>query len=344
MAKSFINLAPQEQREILEGLSQKIGRSALHLEKDVWLCWTLQHLFSMPNQLPMAFKGGTSLSKIFGAIYRFSEDLDITIGYQAFGYEDPFASTLSKTKLKTLSEKLKSSVTNHLKEIILPHFEAITNTQFKKNTLRVELANDGETIFIYYPSVLQQKSQYVENTIRLEFSGRNVVIPNNSYKITPDIVDYVNDLEFPIAEVTVLSPQKTFWEKITLIHYECNRTSFKEDANRISRHWYDIIMLAEQDIGKQALDDINQLKEVIKIKKVFYDASYAKYDDCLNGKLRLIPTDQHLNLLEKDFDKMLEEKMFYSVQPNFINIIHKIRQLQNEINSKILKAQPIESL
>lgn len=218
----------------------------------------------------------------------------------------------------------------------MPYFDNIAKSQFN-NAINTELADDGETIFIHYPSILNQKSPYIANTIRLEFGGRNTTIPNNSYKIAPDITEYVKELEFPVADVIVLSPQKTFWEKITLIHYECNRASLKEDANRISRHWYDITMLAEHDIGKQAISDVNQLKEVIKVKKAFYDSSYAKYDDCLIGKIRLIPSDEQLNLLENDFNKMLEEKMFYSGQLNFTSVIQKIRQIENEINSITLK-------
>ena len=332
MAKSFTHLHKKEQIEIFEALSRRIGRSALHLEKDVWLCWALQNLFSLPNHLPMAFKGGTSLSKVFGAINRFSEDVDITLDYQAFNRHDPFDIKISKTKLKNISEQIKVNVTAYLREIVLPYFKNITASQFD-NSIQAELDADGETIFICYPSILDQKSPYIENTLRLEFGGRNTTIPNNTYKIKPDIAEHVKELDFPSAEVTVLSPQKTFWEKITLIHYECNRTYLKDDANRISRHWYDIAMLIEHSIGKQAINEIDQLKEVIKIKKAFYGSSYAKYDDCLNGRLRLIPKDEQLKHLEKDFNKMLEEKMFYNSQPNFTNIIQKIRRLENEINS-----------
>lgn len=331
MSNLFINLHKKEQAEIFDALSRKIGRSALQLEKDVWVCWALQNLFSMPNRLSMAFKGGTSLSKVYQAIHRFSEDIDITINYQAFSNDDPFNGAMSKTKLKNTSEIIKAKVTNHLKEIVLPYFENIAKFQFNNN-IKTELANDGETILIHYPSSLEYTSQYIENTIRLEFGGRNTTIPNNSYKITPDIAEHLNALRFPVAEVIVLSPQKTFWEKITLIHYECNRSTMRPDANRISRHWYDIIMLAEHEIGKQAITDINQLKEVVKVKKAFYDSSYAKYDNCLNGKLQLIPNDQYLTLLKKDFDKMLEEKMFYYGPPHFDSIIQKVGQLEKEIN------------
>ena len=130
----------------------------------------------------------------------------------------------------------------------------------------------------------------------------------------------------------MLSPQKTFWEKVTLIHYECNRPTIKNDADRISRHWYDIAMLAKNDIGAKALSDRYLLNEVIKIKKTFYDASYAKYDDCLVKKFRLIPDNNYLKLLQNDFNIMVKEKMFYGEQPNFDNIIDEVKKLEIMIN------------
>ncbi len=144
------------------------------------------------------------------------------------------------------------------------------------NRLPVEMDNDGETLHLRYPSVIEQKSGYLIDSIRLEFGGRNLTIPSEPITITADISEYVKDLSFPVAQATVLSPQKTYWEKLTLIHYECNRSTLKDDADRISRHWYDVAMLANHDIGKQAQMNRMLLNEVIKIKKTFYDSGFAQ--------------------------------------------------------------------
>lgn len=338
MPETYLTLSQKEQAQILRALStnKDIQREAILLEKDIWICWALEFLFNMPNRLPMAFKGGTSLSKAYRVIDRFSEDVDITIDYQAFNCENPFVEGISKNKLKNISLQLKSMVTQHIKNTILPYFEKTISAQFKQNAPSIELDDDGETLHLYYPSVIEQKSGYVTDSIRLEFGGRNLTIPNNTQTITTDISEYINNLLFPTAQATVLSPQKTYWEKITLMHYECNRPTLKDDANRISRHWYDIAMLANHDIGKQAILNRELLKEVIKIKKTFYDSGFAKYDDCLNGNLRLIPNESHLALLKDDFKKMLSNKMFYGKKPDFVTIINKISKLEKQINNESL--------
>lgn len=335
MAEYYLTLPQKDQAQILRALStnESIKREAILLEKDIWVCWALEHLFKMPNRLPMAFKGGTSLSKAFQVIERFSEDVDITIDYQAFNCGDPFADGVSKTKLKNISLQIKAMVTQHLKDILVPYYESIIAEQFNENAPTVELDNDGETVHLRYPSVIEQKNGYIIDSIRLEFGGRNLTVPNDNYTIISDISAYINNLSFPVAQATVLSPQKTYWEKLTLIHYECNRPMLKNDANRISRHWYDIVMLANHDIGKQAIINYELLKEVVKIKKTFYDSSYANYDACLTGNFRLIPHDDYLKLLKQDFNHMLFNKMFYGDQPNFDNIMERVTELERKINN-----------
>lgn len=277
MSEAYLSLPKKEQALILGKLSKNkdIKRDALLLEKDIWICWALEFLFKMPNRLAMAFKGGTSLSKAFRVIDRFSEDVDITIDYQAFNCGDPFTDGISKTKIKNISLQLRLMVTQHIKDVIAPYYEKIISEQFKENAPTVEVDDDGETLYLHYPSVIEQKSGYVTDNIRLEFGGRNLTISNESQTIVTDIFEYLKNLSFPTAQATVLSPQKTYWEKITLLHYECNRPTLKDDADRISRHWYDIAMLANHAIGKQALTNRELLNEVIKIKKTFYDSGFA---------------------------------------------------------------------
>ena len=122
MPESFIHLPEGDRKEILQTAATQLGQQAAVLEKDVWVCWTLQALFSMPKAQPMAFKGGTSLSKIFNAIHRFSEDVDITLDYQSFGdHFDPFQPGVSKTALKKFSQRLKDHVSHYTRNVVLPY-------------------------------------------------------------------------------------------------------------------------------------------------------------------------------------------------------------------------------
>lgn len=287
----------EEQAEVISYFSQKLAMEPHVIEKDLWVCWALQQLFSMPNQLSMAFKGGTSLSKVFNAIFRFSEDIDITIDYTNFKNElkNPFAANVSKTAQKKLSENLKLQLADHIHHTIKPHFQNAAKIQFD-DKITVNVDPSGEKFWIKYPSVFSI-NPYLKEGVLLEFGARNVTTPNEIHRVESLIatLNSTHQFSLPSVSVPVLSPQRTFWEKATLIHVECkkhNNTTTKIKANthaeRLSRHWYDVVMLHRNSIGQDAIRNIALLKEVVRHKKVFfqghiiiitiaYTASFAWY-------------------------------------------------------------------
>jgi len=153
------------------------------------------------------------------------------------------------------------------------------------------------------------------------------------HEISPDMVPLLKELEFPKARVQVLSPVRTFWEKATLIHVECNREEFRTGAERLSRHWYDLAMLARHPVGKSALAQRALLDDVVKHKKVFFSAAHARYDKCLTGGLRLVPGEDFVRNLRADFEAMVSAGMFYGEEPpTFGEIIKRLRELERAIN------------
>lgn len=329
MSEAFLHLPRDEQANIFEACTSKLGRRPEHLEKDVWICWALQSLFAMPQSLPMAFKGGTSLSKIFDAIRRFSEDVDVTIDYRALDATvDPFAPDLSKTTQKKFSENLKARVKQHTHDVVLPYFAKLLDP-FATRREPIELSEDGESMRIYYPSVYGNG----ENVL-LEFGGRNVVDPSEQHFIRPYIAQEIKELDFPTASVRVLSPVRTFWEKATLIHVECHRPEPRVDASRLSRHWSDLAVLADHEIGKRSLSDRSLLAEVVKHKKVFFHTATANYDACLGGGLRLVPDAALLSALGTDFGQMVRAGMFDIEPPAFDKIVSRLQVLEREINGR----------
>jgi hypothetical protein len=167
MPESFLHLKAQEQSQIYRAL-----------EKDVWVCWVLQALFTMPGRLPIAFKGGTSLSKVFGAIARFSEDVDITLDYRGLdGSFDPFAEGVSRNRLKKFSEDLKSFVRDHAHGVVAPHFQKTLAAEFDAGAFQLEVSDDSEQLRVHYPTVLEAPGDYVGNSVLIEFGGRNITAP-----------------------------------------------------------------------------------------------------------------------------------------------------------------------
>ncbi len=333
MPESFLHLESEEQSQIYRALAPQLARSPVVLEKDVWVCWVLQTFFTMPDRLPMAFKGGTSLSKVFGAIARFSEDVDITLDYRGLdGSFDPFAEGVSRNQLKRFSENLKSFVRDHAHGVVAPHFQRMLAAEFDADAFQLEVSDDGEQLRVRYPTVLEAPGDYVGNGVLIEFGGRNITAPNEEHEVRPDIAEHVADLEFPRSTVSVLSPARTFWEKATLMHVECQRDEFRTGAERLSRHWYDLAMLADLTHGQAAVADRALLADVVKHKKVFYNASYANYDACLVGQIRLIPEDAALAALRNDFQRMIGAGMFIGEPPTFDVIVDRLRALETTIN------------
>lgn len=281
----------------------------------------------------MAFKGGTSLSKVFGAIARFSEDVDITLDYRGLdGSFDPFAEGVSRNRLKKFSEDLKSFVRDHAHCVVAPHFQKMLAAEFDADSFRLEVSDDGEQLRVHYPTVLEAPGDYVGNSVLIEFGGRNITKPNEEHEVQPDIAEHVAELEFPRSTVSVLSPARTFWEKATLMHVECQRNEFRTGAERLSRHWYDLAMLADQAHGQAAVADRALLADVVKHKKVFYNASYANYDACLTGQIKLLPEDAALAALRDDFHRMIGAGIFIGEPPTFDVIVDRLRELETTIN------------
>ena len=277
MPEPFLHLTAEEQSQIYRAPAPRLARSPVVLEKDVWVCWALQTLFALPDRPPMAFKGGASLSKVFGAIARFSEDLDITLDYRGLGSSfDPFSDGVSRSRLRKFSEELKSFVRGHVRGVVEPHFRRTAAAEFDADALRLAVGDDGERLRLSYPTVLGSPGDYLGNSVLIEFGGRNITEPNEAHEVRPDIAEHLPELDFPCPTVNVLSPARTFWGKATLIRVECRRDEFRVGAERPSRHWYDLAMLADHPHGQSALADRALLADVVKHKKVFHDRRHRR--------------------------------------------------------------------
>ena len=333
MGNPFLLMNTQEKRKILVQAAVESGQFAEILEKDIMLCWVLQTLFSIPDHHPMAFKGGTSLSKVYGIIDRFSEDVDITLDCRAHEDDfDPFAEGVSRTKIKKYSAHLKEFVESYINDAVVPVFEEKCKTLDDDGEYRIQVQDGGERVLINYPSVIHPRSYYISREIILEFGGRNEIIPNEQHTIEPEIVSFTKEVDYPVATVNVLAPSRTFWEKATLIHVACNRGRLTTYPNRLSRHWYDLVRLTEHDLTKEAINDRSLLEAVVRHKKLFFNASYCHYDECLVGRLRLVPDEASLESLQSDYEAMRESRMLNDDAPNFNAIIEQIKAIEVRVN------------
>jgi len=331
-AGRYFDLPLTDQAELLHGLAPILGRRAEILEKDIWLCQALGTLFTLPCRKPMAFKGGTSLSKVYQAIERFSEDIDVTIDYRSLLADAPDLAALSNTQRKKLSDTLKAALIDHVTKELAPALRGALAETLPGHEIGIEVSEDAEKLWLFYPSAVENTDAYLRPSLLIEFGGRNATLPQDTLTITADVAAHVPALRFPAARVAVLSPMRTFWEKATLIHVECQRLDLRAGAERLSRHWYDLARLADHDIGNKAIRDAELLKDVLRIKETFFRSGHSHYDLCLSGELKLIPQAPMLAALRQDYQAMLNAQMFYGDILPFERIVERLTALEKQIN------------
>ncbi|QZA18765.1 nucleotidyl transferase AbiEii/AbiGii toxin family protein [Mycobacterium malmoense] len=327
---TFLTLPPQDQRDAYLIASEELNRSATVLEKDVWVCWTLGALFRCPGMPAMAFKGGTSLSKIFNAISRFSEDIDVTMDHNGLAPGlDPYEPKSGKQRGHD-DETLRRLMCERSIDVLVPHLRGLmAEVGLSEDMLLTE--KDGEVLTVHYPHLVEDRNPYYRESVKIEFGGRNMIEPNETHTVVPYMAATFSNFAFPVCEVSVLSPMRTFWEKVTLAHAESNRPEFR-NAERTSRHWHDLAVLAEHEIGRAALLDVELLRDVVRVKERFFRSSTTQYDRCLSGEAKLLPGEAGLSLLRADYQKMLDAEMLDDPLP-FDELVERVRALQDAINT-----------
>lgn len=314
------------------------------VEKDFWVCWTLKRLFGIQgdNSPGLVFKGGTSLSKAYGAIRRFSEDIDLSFDRTDLGYDgdrDPEAAS-SRKKADKLIGDLVADVEKHIATVVLPRLTTAIARELGAAgeaawTLTIESGNAQNLMFEYPRSLSDQDYTgfaYMSRRVKLEFGARGDPWPIEKR----EIMSYASE-EFPdffeaaSCSVDVLSLRRTFWEKATALHAEHHRDLESPTPQYFSRHYYDLAMLADTDEGKKAMKDADLLKQVANHKSVFFRSAWASYETARAGTLRLSPHPDRISDLRADYRKMAP-MMFDDPPPTFDDVLKRISVLEKTIN------------
>lgn len=240
------------------------------IEKDFWVCWTLEKLFQDKTiSSIILFKGGTSLSKVFNVIERFSEDIDLIIDWRLFTNDNPKANR-SRTQQEKFNEKINKNTAQYLSKSFLPQIRNIISPVAAADIDN----NDPHIINISYPSLFSDR--YITPLIRLKAGPLASWVPNDEYSIQSYAAEYFPDLfNSPSCNVKAIKAERTFWEKATILHQEARRPVSKALPPRYSRHYYDMYRMAKSKIRESALTDTQLLKDVVKFKEKFYPCAWA---------------------------------------------------------------------
>lgn len=342
-----VALLPARDRAALFGESgASRGVADTIIEKDFWVCWTLRRLFQRPAGTPtLVFKGGTSLSKAFNAIRRFSEDIDLSFDRADLGYtgdRDPETEGLSRKKAGQLIDELVRDVEMHIAGTFLPALHASIARQLGPPTagewsLEIDAA-DAQTVNFHYPTALAAAGYasmgYITPRVKLELGARGDPWPTEERVIRPYAAeDHPDFFEQPDSTVVVLSARRTFWEKATALHAEAHRPAGSPTPQYFSRHYYDLAMLLDIEEGKAAATDLELLAQVAKHKATFFRSGWASYDTARPGTLRLLPDEARLKDLRGDY-KAMSPMMFDDRPPSFDDLLAKLAVLQGTINKE----------
>jgi hypothetical protein len=315
------------------------------IEKDFWVCWTLKRLFGGQgiNTAALVFKGGTSLSKAFGVIRRFSEDIDLTFDRSDLGFSgsrDPIRDGISRKKADQLIEDLMREVEAHIAARSLPALRNAIAEQLGEPTdgnwsLEIDGA-DVHTVNFHYPTALPETEYagmaYISPRVRLEFGARGDPWPTEVRVIRPYAAeDYPGFFNEPGVAVTVLALAPTFWEKATALHAEAHRPAGSATPLNFSRHYYDLAMILETAEGQAAARDFDLLATVANHKATFFRSAWASYDTARPGTLRLLPSDARVEDLRADY-RAMRPMMFDDRPPAFNDILEKLERLQEAVN------------
>lgn len=335
MAEPFLLLSEKDRRDALEVAAAASGRPVHLLEKDIWVVWALQILFASAHAPHLVFKGGTSLSKAYGVIRRFSEDIDLTYDIRAIAPdlvgEAPEALPPNPSQEKKWTKEIRARLAQWTQKQALVAVEAALAEAKLPGKARAE----GDTVYIDYEP-LAVGTGYVQPAVRLEFGARSTGEPWENRAVVCDAAAHLSELVFPTATPRVMRVTRTFWEKATAIHVFCLQGRFR-GAERFARHWHDVARLGGAGHVAAAIADREVAEAVARHKAVFFtekdtEGAAIDYQAAVAGHLRLVPDGDALALLAEDYRRMVEDGLLLDDAEPFEALIERCRQIEAQAN------------
>jgi hypothetical protein len=342
----IIAASDADRGDLFAATARRLGTTDQNVEKDFWVCWTLDALF---NRLPpggprLLFKGGTSLSKAFGLIDRFSEDIDITV------FRDDLGEPVSLEDLEGLSGKrrrarldaIRDACRHYIRDNLRTQLEAVVAESLEGAGVRGDAVTivwdhddpDGQTLLVRYPSVAGDVAPYVHPSVRIESGAKSALDPHVAAEVEPYVAVEMETRALRVSNVTTIEPRRTFWDKVVILHglrrwFE-NKGELRQEGQRISRHYYDVHCLLATDVGAAAVEDVHLGAECVRHARMFFDRVPFDLATAVPGTFAVAPVTGMLTRLERDYDSMAG--MILEPIPAFDAIIASLDGLQRRLN------------
>jgi len=330
----------RDRRELFQETARQKGLAPLIIEKDFWVCWTLKRLFALDDLGGhLIFKGGTSLSKIYRVIERFSEDIDLSIRRDYLGFAgdtDPEAS-ISRSQQKRRVESLREACRRATQEIYCPALRQEIGQILGPGGWALDIdSGDPNVLLFAYPGALPSTAPglaCIRPVVKLEMGAGSDPYPIGSHLITPYAAEeFPQAFAEPSCAVTVLEAERTFWEKATLLHAYYHLPPDRPTPERLSRHYYDLMQLSQSAIGAQALANLPLLERVVAHKSIYFASNWAHFDTATPGTFHILPEPGRIEDLKRDYAGMRE--MFFREAPAFEEIMAALQKLERALNAQ----------
>ncbi len=344
--QGIISGSDGDRRGLFAAAARRLGTAEQNVEKDFWVCWVLDVLFhGLPAGGPrLLFKGGTSLSKTFGLISRFSEDIDITVFRGDLGEPSPLEELerLSGKKREARLEAVRSACQVYIHDTLRPQLEAVIVKSLQAagqssdaaRILADEADPDHQTLIFRYPSVVTVRDVYVPPSVRIESGAKSALDPHVAATVEPHIKGDVPDLDLIVPDIKTIEPKRTFWDKVLILHglrrwFEI-RGELRQEGQRVTRHYYDVHCLDHAEVGAAAVADRALATDCVRHARIFFGRPDMDLDSAVPGTFALVPTSQMNDRLREDYTRMAG--MIIGPIPSFEGVIASITDLEQRLN------------
>lgn len=333
MKLDFLSLPTAERQLYIEQAASLRNISPVIIEKDFWVSWLLGVVFTSEFAEHLVFKGGTSLSKVFGVIHRFSEDIDLSLSPQFLKLPTPGTSRTQAAKWMTSAE---AAAGDAVRLQVSPVLEQVATRVLGPPAVTwFEYQHDATTnspvLLFHYPSLQPPGFEYLKRVVKLELGSLTDQQPVGRHPIRPLIAEALpqafSDWR---ADVVALDLERTFWEKATILHAEYHRPPDKVLPDRFSRHYADTAALAAHPIASSAIANSDLCNRVVQWKAQFFGVAWANYASAQPGSIRLVPHEDRVQSLRHDYHAMRD--MYLHEPPSFDTILETLSSLESRIN------------
>lgn len=329
--KEWIYKNDRERIDLLNFVAQQASLPNFMIEKDWWVTMALECIFTCELHSHFAFKGGTSLSKCWNLLNRFSEDIDIVIDKTLFG-------VASNEKIgKSQRDKLRKTAHKYIEEVVVPELNAhmlamgIPSNSFKLYTDTSKSSDQDPTVVLLdYNPQTQITNYYTNPQVKIEIGVRALMEPSEQRLIRSLLTEHLSNNE--TITINTILPQRTFWEKSFLLHELFKQPIEKMNIARMSRHWYDLDRLSKGGFALKAMEDKELYNAIQHHRKIFTHVSGVDYDTLSPKAFGLFPPAAKMEDWNNDYNKMMESYI-YRDAPSLSDLQKSIGKIESLLHS-----------